>query len=516
MNRRFFNTAGPCNSEIHYTVDPLPRLKGVRELIDGRHYFILHAPRQVGKTTYLYALMHALNAEGRYTALQVNIQPAQVARTPERAMHVIVSCIYRQSTFHLPETERPFALNEDSPQISSLQNYLSDWAQANPKPIVLLLDEADALLDENFLALLGQLRAGFETRPKRFPQSVALVGLRDVRDYKIRLRPGSHSMGTTSPFNVKSKSLFMQGFTRAEMEALLQQHGDATGQAFAPEVCDELWRLTEGQPWLVNALANEIVAELLNSDFSQAITLAAVATAKEQLIARRDTHLDSLADKLREAPVKRVVQAIIEGEPPLADAFDDAVQYTADLGLTTRSNPVRFANPIYGEIIPRVLSSSMERIIPTDFVDPVWYIRSGRLDMDALLRAFQEFYREHAEAWLEKYDFREVGRQLMLMAFLQRITNGGGRIDREMAVGRGRCDLCVTYGGERFVLELKLLRHPRDEARGLSQTARYCQSLGLAKGYLLLFVTDDSQAWEQRLRWEERMQDGVAISLLGM
>lgn len=80
---KFFNTAGPCQTDIHYTVDPLLRLTGIRELIDGRHYFIIHAPRQVGKTTYLYALMHHLNREGKYTALTVNIQAAASGRDPE-------------------------------------------------------------------------------------------------------------------------------------------------------------------------------------------------------------------------------------------------------------------------------------------------------------------------------------------------------------------------------------------------------------------------------------------------
>ncbi len=61
---RFFNTAGPCRPEIHYTVDSLPRISGVKKLIEGQHYFILHAPRQTGKTTYLYALMKELNQEG--------------------------------------------------------------------------------------------------------------------------------------------------------------------------------------------------------------------------------------------------------------------------------------------------------------------------------------------------------------------------------------------------------------------------------------------------------------------
>ena len=219
----------------------------------------------------------------------------------------------------------------------------------------------------------------------------------------------------------------MAGFTEAEMNALLDQHTTETGQVFTPEVRAELWRLTQGQPWLTNALANQIVAKVLDNDFSQVITLDQVLTAQEQLIQRRDTHLDSLVDKLREPQVREVAIAIINGALPDADTFDDAVQYAADLGLITRTNPVRFANPIYQEIIPRVLSAGFERGMPTDAVDPVWYIKAGQLDMNALLRAFQKFYRRHAEAWLGKYDFREVGRQLLLMAFLQRILNGGGR-----------------------------------------------------------------------------------------
>ena len=104
---RFFNTAGPCRPEIHYTVDPLPRLPGIRELIDGQHYFVIHAPRQTGKTTYLYALMHALNREGRYAALQVNIQSAASGRDPQDAMRIAAMALYDQALRFLPPAEQP-------------------------------------------------------------------------------------------------------------------------------------------------------------------------------------------------------------------------------------------------------------------------------------------------------------------------------------------------------------------------------------------------------------------------
>ncbi len=516
MTHKFFNTAGPCQPERHYTVDSLPRLSGIRELIDDAHYFIIHAPRQTGKTTYLYALMHQLNREGKYTALQVNIQAAASGRDSEKAMQIVAADIYSQARRCLPEPERPATVTEVSPQFGSLKGYLQQWAEQNPKPVVLFIDEADSLMDDLFLALLRQLRAGFEARPTGFPQAIALVGLRDVRDYKIRLRPDRDSLGTGSPFNVKTKSLFMLGFTPAEVNALLDQHTRETGQVFPLAVTQEIYRLTQGQPWLTNALANQIVSEVLRNDYSQPITLAHVVQAKDELIQRRDTHLDSLIDKLREPQVKRVVTAILNGDAPTFDDLNDAILYTRDLGLIAPKPPERFANPIYQEIIPRVLGFGFEEFFPEEVIDPQWYIKHGQLDLEALLVAFQKFYRANSEAWLEKYDFREVGRQLLLMAFLQRIVNAGGRIEREMAAGKGRCDLWIEYGGEQFVIELKLYRDSETRDQGLEQTARYLSRFGLSQGYLIIFETRPGKTWEERIYREVVAVEGKTVILMGM
>ncbi|OQW86847.1 MAG: hypothetical protein BWK78_09620, partial [Thiotrichaceae bacterium IS1] len=425
---KFFNTAGACQPDIHYVVDSLPRLSGIRELIDGRHYFIIHAPRQTGKTTYLYALMHQLNQEGKYTALAVSIQAAASGQTPQEAMQIAARIIFEQAQLYLPATER---FTESSPQVD-LSSYLGQWARQNPKPLVLFLENVDTWPDASLLALLRSIRAGFEARPQGFPSSIALTGQRDIRDYKLRHRSTREGLGIGSPFNITSATLRFPDFTVAEVEALLSQHLQETRQLFPPEVTQEVYRLTQGQPWLTNALANQIVAEVLKNDYSQPITLAQVTQAKEELIQRRDTHLDNLLDKLREPPVKRMMTAIINGEAPSFDGLNEAISYTRDLGLIAPKPPVRFANPIYQEIIPRVLGFGFEEFFPEEVIDPQWYIKQGRLDLEALLLAFQKFYRANSEAWLEKYDFREVGRQLLLMAFLQRIINAGGRLEREM------------------------------------------------------------------------------------
>ncbi|MCP4702409.1 MAG: ATP-binding protein [Gammaproteobacteria bacterium] len=450
-----------------------------------------------------------------YTALQVNIQSAASGKDPGDAMRIIAEAIRMQAACHLPAAEQPPAA-DDVTLKAGLQSFLNHWATANPKPLVLFIDEADSLMDELFLALLRQLRAGFEQRPQNFPQSVALAGLRDVRDYRIHIRPDDASLGTDSPFNVKTKSLFMSGFTEDEVFALLDRHTEETGQVFSEEVRREIFRLSQGQPWLTNALANQVVTDVLKNDFSQTISMAHVTQAKEELIQQRDTHLNSLIDKLREKRVKPIVQNIISGETPAFELLNDDLAYVRDLGLIAPDPPVRFANPVYQEIIPRVLSFSFHEYLPANYVDPVWYIHQGRLDMDALLTAFQKFYRRHSEAWLEKYDFREAGRQLLLMAFLHRIMNAGGKIEREMAVGNGRCDLLAEYGGERFAIELKLYRDQFTREDGLEQIARYLDRLGLKHGYLIIFETRSGISWKKRICREEETVNGKRVTVLGM
>ncbi|MCP4694609.1 MAG: ATP-binding protein [Desulfobacterales bacterium] len=517
--RRFFNTAGHCKPDKHYMVDPLPRLSGVRELIDDSYYFILHAPRQTGKTTYLYALMKRLNREGKYTALTVNIQNAASGRDPDAAMGIAAGAIYHQAKIVLPESECPTPpgkLDPDEYSQGRLHGFLSAWSKKNPKPVALFIDEADSLMDELFLALLRQLRSGFEIRGDAFPHSIALIGLRDVRDYRIRIRPGRESLGTGSPFNVKTESLVMDAFTRSEVDALLDQHTMDTGQEFDDAVRTELFRLTRGQPWLTNALASQIVKKILKNDYARTIALSHVTRAREELIQRRDTHLDSLVDKLREPAVKAISEAIIGGEILSPDRLSDNMAYVQDLGLITRKAPIRFANPIYAEIIPRVLNYSLQVSFNQDLVDPAWYIRDGRLDMEALIEAFQKFYRRHSEAWLEKYDFREVGRQLLLMAFLQRIINNGGTIEREMAVGNGRCDLFVTFGPDRFIIELKLRRDRYSVEDGLEQIERYMARMDMPRGYLIMFETNPGISWEDRIYRKEMEQNRKTIILIGM
>jgi hypothetical protein len=71
---RFFNTAGPCKPDIHYMLPPTDRLPDVQLLIDQQSYFVLHGPRQSGKTTAMLELARRLTAAGRYAAVLVSAE----------------------------------------------------------------------------------------------------------------------------------------------------------------------------------------------------------------------------------------------------------------------------------------------------------------------------------------------------------------------------------------------------------------------------------------------------------
>jgi hypothetical protein len=246
-----------------------------------------------------------------------------------------------------------------------------------------------------------------------------------------------------------------------------------------------------------------------------------VETAKERLIAARQTHLDSLADKLREDRVRKVVMAIVGGEAPIYDDWDDSLRYCRDLGLIKNTGgEVVFANPIYLEIITRVLNSSFEGIMVGQeiYQTPFYLNPDGSLDMDKLFREFQKFYRKNSEHWLGRFQYKEAGHQLLLMAFLQRIVNGGGRIEREMAVGNGRTDLAAFWKDRVFAIEMKIKRDSSTREEGLDQLCAYMDRLDQQHGYLVLFETKTSEElpWEQRIKWEEVTHRGKQITVVEM
>lgn len=482
MGERFFNTTGPCNLADHYMLPAAERLGRLRTYVDRKQYAVLHAARQSGKTTALDAFTAALRAEGRYAPFLFSCEVGATFPDLERAEPVLLA-EWRRAAWTAPADERPPPWPE-GPAGSRIALALSAWARACPRPLVLCLDEVDALRDEVLISLLRQLRSGFRDRPGGFPQSIVLVGMRDVRDYA--LAAGSR-LGTASPFNVKVESLTLTDFSRAEVGALLGEHTAATGQWFDPAAVDAVFDLARGQPWLTNALAAELV-DVEVPERQSVITAASVQRAAATVVRRRDTHLDSLAVRLSEPRVRAVIEPLVAGET-LARVSEDDRQFAVDLGLVRRSEDggLEIANPLYANVIGRALAGSTLDAMPP--LAPRWLDPGGELQPERLVEAFLEFWRRNAEPLLRSATYPEIAPHLVMMAFLDRVANGGGTVDREFAAGTGRIDLVLRYRGVALAFELKAWRDPQPDPApaGLAQLDGYLQRLSLPTGWLVVF-----------------------------
>jgi hypothetical protein len=527
---KIFNTAGPVNMPHHYKIDPLKRwdFDEIMMLIKQRKYFLLHAPRQTGKTSCLLALRDYLNDEGEYFALYINVEAGQAARhNVSRVMKAIITeTKKRLGRLGVKQEilDKLLEVYNESEAESGLNSVLAYISTAIGKPFVLFIDEIDALVGDSLISVLRQLRAGYDDRPDGFPSTVVLCGVRDIKDYRIQTS-GQDIITGGSAFNIKVKSLRLGDFSEEDVVNLYTQHTAETGQKFDDGCFDLVMEYTSGQPWLVNALANQVTQEMKeNRDRSVVITPEKLADAKEELIFARQTHLDQLTDKLGEPRVYNVIAPMILGEQANPNPMD--VEYCVDLGLIKSDRQgLRISNRIYQEIIPRVLTEGTQAYFYTVY-KPDWISGDGSLDMSTLLTMFKDFWNQNREIWGTTTEgYLEAAPQLLLQAFLQRVVNGGGFVQREYAIGRRRSDLMIKWRYEHegkpnfqhIVIEIKTIDKYRGYetvlAEGLAQTAEYAYKCGQKNAFLLIFDKDDSNGWSPDEPNESHVENGVNIAV---
>jgi hypothetical protein len=122
-------------------------------------------------------------------------------------------------------------------------------------------------------------------------------------------------------------------------------------------------------------------------------------------------------------------------------------------------------------------------------IEPEWLSPTGELVPEQLLAAFLEFWRQHGEPLFKSTPYPEIAPHLVLMAFLHRVVNGGGTLEREYAIGSGRMDICLRYGQVVLAMELKVWRKGSKDplTAGLKQLDKYLSGLNLKTGWLVIF-----------------------------
>jgi hypothetical protein len=489
--------------------------------ISDKLYWVLHAPRQTGKTTFLQNWAREINSGDEAVACYVTIERCQRLPEPERCMPALCNSITQSADL----SNLPVPVSETNEPNSMVSNILTDWAKKTvPKPLIILFDEVDALEGDAMISFLRQLRSGFMDRGVgRFPVCIALVGMRDLKDYITAAKDGVPP-SPLSPFNIKTDSILLGNFTQDDEKKLFAQRTEETGQQITDEALEYVWEQSQGQPWIINSLFERVTMRIMKRNDYSTVTREHIEQAREQMILARETHLDSLVVRLREPAIRSMVETLFSGASDLQLADSDTFRICMDLGLVRLEKGIpSIANPIYREVLAREATFGAQAMIP----EPEWQWEKpdGSLDMDALLREFQIFWRENSEIWEEKMNYTEAFPHLLLMAFLQRVLNGGGRIDREYAAGRGRMDLFIEYNNKFYIIEIKLIYEKQSpdmiKIKGLEQIAKYRDAKAPdCPAYLVIFDRRDSAknlSWEQRISWQEETEpSGKIINVLSL
>jgi len=376
---------------------PADRLQGadLKRYLEHELYWVLHAPRQTGKTTFLLSWLREINAKAEAIACYVSLERAQGMPEIEESMPVICEA----ATFYAEQEGIAFPSMPSVGSGSMLSELMKDWAKVvAPKPLVILFDEVDVLEGATLISFLRQLRGGFAVRGiGKFPTSIALVGMRDLRDYLTESKDGK-PVNPGSPFNIKESSSLIENFLRKDIRALIAQHTEATGQTFSEEAGERIWYWTNGQPWLVNSICLHCTWEIVPEETKATVEACHVEQAKEWLVQSRATHLDSLSERLKDPRIRRVMEVVLLGKMDASIGRRDRdVELCMDLGLIEWEGRLQVANRMYQEIIPRCIAQNYQDNIPAP--EWRWKREDGGLDLDALLAEFQKFWRRNSEIW---------------------------------------------------------------------------------------------------------------------
>ena len=202
------------------------------------------------------------------------------------------------------------------------------------------------------------------------------------------------------------------------------------------------------------------------------------------------------------------------GKDVAFDELQDDVRLVLDLGILKQNRGVLApANPMYAEIIGRYISWGTQMDAERRVPETPW-VRDDGVDMQELLLAFQDFWRENAQMNRAPFEYNEAYPHIVLQAFLQRVLNGGGEIIREMALGKGALDLGVLFRGAKYAVEVKLrYLWDRNPDKALAQVRGYTDRLGVDEGRLIVFDPDMTKPWDDKIAHEDRAVDGKTIHL---
>lgn len=469
---RIFNTSGPCDPDRHYTVMRKRLVAQGEALVAGGRFFTIFAPRQAGKTTYFQLLFRQLAYQG-YTPVWISF---------EGLTHASVEKFYKVLGHDL---QRELALTGDQSTVTladpiDLQFYL-EQLQTQVKALVLVIDEFESVPDSVLSDLLHTFRKIYHRKEYYALHALLLVGVSTLAELVV---------SSSSPFNIVDQ-LQIPYFTLAEVEDLIGQHVQETGQVFTPEVLQAIYTNTQGQPGLVNALCQHLV-DVMVPDRTQPVTMTAFyPTLKHFLTERFDKNILNVVQKARAQKAFMVKLLFGEAQIPFTVNDPEIAYLYANGVIDNVDGYVQLPAPLYSKALitafrPYSNGETQEYVSAYDtFRD---YVTTEGLNLHAILQRYSDYVQRRGFHAFDTAQLKEAAWHYSLDGFINFfIQRLGGDTLVEVPSGRGRTDILILYKTQRYIIETKIFTDAFAFAHGKQQLADYLHSEGLAEGFYVVF-----------------------------
>lgn len=502
-----FNLTGVCVPDKHYMVDLSEKADIIiKDYIEQGAYFTVNRARQFGKTTMLSVLARRL--ADRYLVIRLSFEGVDDSNFNDNNSFVDmfvknVAKWLRQMNAGQEIIDEWIDKHYDEATVTDkafdiLGDKISRLCSNAQKGVVLLVDEVDKSSDNQiFLNFLGLLRSKYLDMQEGLDtsfQSVILAGVYNVKNLKLKLHPEAERR-YNSPWNIAADFDVDMSFSVDEIAKMLRQYSADTGISMDTQAVSEMIRFyTNGYPFLVSWLCKWI-----DERGGRQWTVQNVENAEKELLNNDNTLFDDMIKNIENnIELNQIITGVlIEGKKLLYAKSDSVINLGIMFGiLAEKEKMVCISNIIFETYLYNHMIVGKMRKQYTFAYENNQFIENGKLDMERVLRKFQEVMK--AEYRNEDMSFIERQGRLLFLCFMKPIINGKGNYYVEPETrDNTRMDVVISYGGCEYIVELKIWRGQKYRQEGLAQLEGYLDSRSSRKGYLVSFSFNKHKTYEQ-------------------
>jgi hypothetical protein len=538
---KLFNIYDIYDPGVFYHLPRLTKLPFLTEPVDLKQYVVLKGPKKSGKTIMAREYARHINARGlqiacffplekyarfadtdlilKFIAKRClkNLWPHNIDKSLKQTFLDIIKTYFKTDEYGGPEPDLFIPAADTFGRNSKMTLEKKYFSRLTPKNVltqtlryicrkldrelVLFFDDVDTLDDRTLAAFLSQLSAGYRNRDKYpFPQTVFFLCRHDITAKKPLLR--NRKSLKADPFDIIHNTLTLPMFDLNDIVVLVSQHARATGKPFDSFALERLYKLSGGQPWIVNFLAREIL-ELKKYRLSE-INRYCVTEAIDAMANGHCSLIDYCMSQLNEPQVQKVLQAVIGGFETDTWASADDVRHCLEIGLVrqTDTGHLTMANPIYCTAMFRNLTASLKNYLTFDAIGR--FVDHTGADISGMLSGMQTFFRFNSQILDQFISYPDCRTLLAIKGFMLKSFNDRVRIRYSLRTGSHKLSMIAFFKTKPYFMEIRLKDSPVPLAKSLAGLKQDVEGMKAKEGWILNIDPDKEKTWAEKLTWDTK------------